>query len=151
MAHLREWESGSELVSNEVELAAQREWELEDAGEGGVESNGDIESSMVGDGVGGDGFDPARAFLELLKDLYLVECLSARVFWVLWSHACRGGMSASSGASAPSPPRQGFCVVSSLFEFELWLEQTRWLHLQVAVGSEGRYRGPSVPQNELRH
>ena len=72
MAHLREWESGSEAACDDEELAAQWEWELMD--EAGVGSDLESGSSVDEDEVADDGSDRwAKSFLEVLTDLYLVD------------------------------------------------------------------------------
>ena len=80
MAHRRAWETESEQASDDEELAAQREWELQDEGEAGGGSDRESGSSVEGEEVADDDVDPAKAFLEMLTDPYLVDCLSAHFF-----------------------------------------------------------------------
>ena len=103
MAHRRAWETESELASDDEELAAQREWELQDEGEAGGGSDRESGSSVEGEEVADDDVDPAKAFLEMLTDLYLVDCLSAHAFCMMCYFAHRGGMSHSVGAFGLPP------------------------------------------------
>ena len=67
-----------------------------DADDGGTGSEPNSGSSAGGDDED-DGLDPAKEFLDLLTDEYLVEAMSAHLYCMLCYWAHRGGMADSVG------------------------------------------------------